>query len=49
MSVKMVHPETRQTLTCSARDQLGRADTAMLANAVESCVKSLKARGFVEE
>lgn len=47
MSVKMVHPESKQTLTCSARDQLGRADNALLASAVESCVKSLQARGFV--
>ena len=49
MSVKMVNPETHQTLTCSARDQLGRSDTALLAGAVESCVKNLKARGFVVE
>ena len=49
MSVKMVHPDTHQTLTCSASDQLGRSDTALLARAVESCVNSLKARGFVVE
>ena len=49
LSVKMVHPETKQTLTCSARDPLGRSDVSLLSGAVESCVRNLKSRGFVVE
>jgi hypothetical protein len=49
MSVKMVHPETRQTLTCAARDQSGRSDKSLLASAVAACVNNLKTRGFVVE
>jgi hypothetical protein len=49
MSVTMVHPGTKQTLTCSARDQLGRTDASLLAAAVESCAKNLEAAGFVRK
>ncbi|HMA80620.1 MAG TPA: hypothetical protein VKR81_07000 [Candidatus Binatia bacterium] len=49
LSITMYNAETNQTLTCAARDQLGRADTAMLAGAVESCAKQLEARGFVRQ
>ena len=49
LSITMYNAETNQTLTCAARDQLGRADTAMLAGAVEGCAKQLEARGFVRQ
>ena len=49
LSITMYNAETNQTLTCAARDQLGRADTALLAGAVESCAKQLEARGFIRQ
>jgi hypothetical protein len=49
LTITMQHPETKQTLNCSAKDQFARADTSMLASAVESCAKSLEARGFVRQ
>jgi len=47
LSIEMHNPQTNQTLTCAARGQLGQADPAVLATAVESCAKQLEARGFV--
>ena len=49
LTITMQHPETKQTLTCTAKDQFARADTAMLASAVESCAKGLETRGFVRQ
>jgi hypothetical protein len=47
LSIEMYNPETKQTLTCAARDQLAQAERAVLAAAVESCAKQLESRGFV--
>jgi hypothetical protein len=47
LSIEMYNPETKQTLTCTARDQLGWADTSVLGAVVEGCAKQLEARGFV--
>jgi hypothetical protein len=47
LSIEMHNPQTNQTLTCAARGQLGQADPAVLATAVESCAKQLEERGFV--
>jgi len=49
LSIKMYNPETKQTLTCNASDQLARTDPAVLAVAVENCAEQLEARGFVRE
>jgi hypothetical protein len=49
LSITLYNARTNQTLTCAARDQLGRADTALLAATVESCAKQLEARGFVRQ
>jgi hypothetical protein len=49
LSIHMYNPKTHQALTCSARDPSARYDTSLLAGAVESCAKSLEARGFVRE
>jgi hypothetical protein len=49
LSIKMVNPETNQTLACSARDESSRADPAVLAAAVETCARQLEANGFVRE
>jgi hypothetical protein len=46
LSITMEHPETKQKLTCAAKDQLARAEASLLASAVESCARSLEARGF---
>jgi hypothetical protein len=45
----MEHPETKQKLTCAAKDQLARSDATLLAGAVESCARSLEARGFIRQ
>jgi hypothetical protein len=47
LSIQMYNPETKQTLTCAARDVTARADTAVLTRAVESCARELESRGFV--
>jgi hypothetical protein len=49
LSIKMYNPETMQTIDCKASDELARADTTVLAAAVESCAKQLETRGFVRE
>jgi hypothetical protein len=49
LSITMEHPETKQKLTCAAKDQLARADASLLASAVESCARSLEARGFIRQ
>ena len=49
LAVEMYNPTTRQTLTCSARDQRPGADTLLLTSAVESCARGLEARGFVRK
>ena len=49
LSIKMHNPKTDQSLTCAARDQRGDTDVSMLAGAVESCARSLEARGFVRQ
>ena len=47
LSIEMYNPETKQTLTCAARDQLSQTDPEVLAGAVESCAQQLESRGFV--
>ena len=47
LSIEMYNPETKQTLTCAARDITARSDTEVLAGAVESCARQLESRGFV--
>ena len=49
MVIHMYNPKTHQALVCSARDQTARSDNALLANAVESCAKTLESRGFIRE
>jgi hypothetical protein len=49
LTITMYHPETQQTLSCAARDELARSDPKVLAGAVESCAKNLEARGFVRK
>jgi hypothetical protein len=49
LSIKMYNPQTTQTLTCSASDQLSRADLPLLAVAVETCAKQLEGKGFVRQ
>ncbi len=49
LSITMEHPETKQKLTCAAKDQLARSDATLLAGAVESCARSLEARGFIRQ
>jgi hypothetical protein len=45
----MYHPETKQTLTCAARDQASNSHTPALTAAVETCAKQLEAGGFVRQ
>ena len=47
LSITLYHPETKQTLTCSARSQLSDARSEALAAAVETCAQQLEANGFV--
>jgi hypothetical protein len=49
LSIQMVNPNTNQTLTCAASDQLSRTDAAALAVAVETCARQLEANGFVRQ
>jgi hypothetical protein len=49
LSIQMVNPNTNQTLTCAANDQLSRTDTGVLAAAVETCARQLEANGFVRQ
>jgi hypothetical protein len=49
LSITMEHPKTKQKLTCAAKDKLARTDESLLANAVESCARSLEARGFMRQ
>ena len=49
LAIKMVNPETKQTLDCHAKDPTGRTDRELLASAVENCARQLEARGFVRE
>ena len=49
LSVKLEHPETGHSLTCAAKDQLGRTDNSMLARTVESCARALEQRGYVRQ
>ena len=49
LSIKMYHPETKQTLTCAASDQLSQANSSALASAVETCARHLEGQGFVRE
>jgi hypothetical protein len=49
LSIKMHNPKTDQTLTCTAKDQLGRTDPSLLAAAVESCAQGLESRGFIRQ
>jgi hypothetical protein len=49
LSIKMYNPQTTQTLTCSASDQLSRAELPLLAVAVETCAKQLEGKGFVRQ
>ena len=47
--IKMNHPGTGQTLTCTASDQRPHANSSALAAVVEACAKQLEARGFIRE
>ena len=48
--IKMYHPETKQSLTCAAKDQPSMASNSpALASAVETCARHLEAQGFVRE
>src|SRR5262245_26338072 len=47
--IKMYHPETKQRLTCAAKDDLKQGNTSALASAVETCARHLEAQGFVRE
>ena len=49
LSITLEHPETKQTLVCAAKDQLGRSDPETLAGAVENCARTLETRGFVRQ
>jgi hypothetical protein len=48
MAIKMYHPETKQTLDCSARSTSGEY-SSMLANAAETCARQLENKGFVRQ
>jgi hypothetical protein len=47
--IKMYHPETKQSLTCAAKDELTQANSSALASAVETCARHLETQGFVRE
>jgi hypothetical protein len=47
--IKMYHPETKQSLTCAAKDELTQASSSALASAVETCARHLEGQGFVRE
>lgn len=49
LSVDMHNAKLNQSLTCKAQDPLGMTDRAVLAAAVEACVKQLESRGFVQK
>jgi hypothetical protein len=49
LSIELYNPETKQVLTCAARDEFAKTDSTVLATAVESCAKQLEARGFVRQ
>jgi hypothetical protein len=48
MAIKMYHPETKQTLDCSARSTSGEY-SSVLANAAETCARQLENKGFVRQ
>jgi len=48
MAVRMYHPETKQTLYCSARSSSGEY-SPVLAEAAETCARQLEIKGFVRE
>ena len=48
MAVRMYHPETKQTLYCSARSTSGEY-SPVLAEAAETCARQLEIKGFVRE
>ena len=48
MAIRMYHPETKQTLYCSARSNSGEY-SAVLAEAAETCARQLEIKGFVRE
>ena len=49
LSITLEHPETTHSLTCRAKDQLGRTEESLLAGAVENCARTLEARGYVRQ
>ncbi len=49
LAIKLVNPQTKQTLDCHAQDPTGRTDREILASAVENCARQLEAHGFVRE
>ena len=49
LSIVLEHPETKHTLTCAAKDKLGRTDESVLAGVVENCARTLEARGYVRQ
>ena len=49
LSIVVEHPETKHTLTCAAKDKLGRTDQSVLAGVVENCARTLEARGYVRQ
>ena len=48
MAIRMYHPETKQTLYCSARTTSGEY-SPVLAEAAETCARQLEIKGFVRE
>jgi len=48
MAIRMYHPETKQTLYCSARSTSGEY-SPLLASAAETCARQLEIKGFVRE
>ena len=48
MTIKMYHPETKQTLDCAARSTSGEY-SPLLANMAESCARQLESKGFVRQ
>lgn len=49
VSITLEHPQTKHSLTCAAKDKLGRTDESMLASAVENCARTLEARGYIRQ
>lgn len=47
--IKLYHPETKQSLTCAAKDELTQSNSSVLASAVETCARHLETQGFVRE